>query len=453
MFSKIGKDKSLKTLIKNSFVVDSGTLQKKDILISNDIIQKVSSEINIEADRTFDCSGLHIIPGVIDDQVHFREPGLTHKGDIYSESKAAVAGGITSFMEMPNTSPQTLTQDLLKKKFLLGEQKSLANFSFFMGASNDNIDEVLLSDPNKVGAIKIFMGSSTGNMLVNKLDTLNELFEKSRILLVVHCEDEDIINKNLNIYKKKYGDNIPINCHPKIRTEEACFRSSSLAIELAKKYKTRLHIFHISTAKELSHFSNDLPIEKKQITSEACIHHLWFSEKDYAKKGALIKWNPSVKTENDKNKLIDAVNSNLIDVVASDHAPHTIIEKNNNYIKCPSGGPLVQHSLVAMLDLYHDGLISLEKIVEKMCHNPAKLFRIKKRGFIKEGYYADLTILDLNKSWTVSKENILYKCGWSPFDGHTFKSSVQSCFVNGNLVYNSGKFDERFRGLPLEFDV
>ena len=443
----------MKTLIKNSFVVDSGTLQKKDILISNDIIQKVSSEINIKADRVLDCSGLHIIPGVIDDQVHFREPGLTHKGDIYSESKAAVAGGITSFMEMPNTSPQTLTQDLLKKKFLLGEQKSLANFSFFMGASNDNINEVLLSDPKKVGAIKIFMGSSTGNMLVNKLDTLNELFKKSRILLVVHCEDEDIINKNLNIYKEKYGDNIPINCHPKIRTEEACFKSSSLAIELAKKHKTRLHIFHISTAKELSHFTNDLPIEKKQITSEACIHHLWFSEKDYEKKGAFIKWNPSVKTENDKKKLIDAVNNNLIDVVASDHAPHTIIEKNNNYIKCPSGGPLVQHSLVAMLDLYHDGLISLEKIVEKMCHNPAKLFRIKKRGFIKEGYYADLTILDLNKSWTVSKENILYKCGWSPFDGHTFKSSVQSCFVNGNLVYNSGEFDESFRGLPLEFDV
>ena len=443
----------MKTLIKNSFVVDSGTLQKKDILISNDIIQKVSSEINIKADRVLDCSGLHIIPGVIDDQVHFREPGLTHKGDIYSESKAAVAGGITSFMEMPNTSPQTLTQDLLKKKFLLGEQKSLANFSFFMGASNDNIDEVLLSDPKKVGAIKIFMGSSTGNMLVNKLDTLNELFKKSRILLVVHCEDEDIINKNLNIYKEKYGDNIPINCHPKIRTEEACFKSSSLAIELAKKHKTRLHIFHISTAKELSHFINDLPIEKKQITSEACIHHLWFSEKDYEKKGAFIKRNPSVKTENDKKKLIDAVNSNLIDVVASDHAPHTLNEKNNNYIKCPSGGPLVQHSLVAMLDLYHDGLISLEKIVEKMCHNPAKLFRIKKRGFIKEGYYADLTILDLNKSWTVSKENILYKCGWSPFEGHTFKSSVQSCFVNGNLVYNSGEFDESFRGLPLEFDV
>ena len=378
---------------------------------------------------------------------------MTHKGDIYSESKAAVAGGITSFMEMPNTSPQTLTQDLLKKKFLLGEQKSLANFSFFMGASNDNIDEVLLSDPKKVGAIKIFMGSSTGNMLVNKLDTLNELFKKSRILLVVHCEDEDIINKNLNIFKERYGDNIPINCHPKIRTEEACFKSSSLAIELAKKHKTRLHIFHISTAKELSHFINDLPIEKKQITSEACIHHLWFSEKDYDKKGAFIKWNPSVKTENDKKKLIDAVNNNLIDVVASDHAPHTIIEKNNNYIKCPSGGPLVQHSLVAMLDLYHDGLISLEKIVEKMCHNPAKLFRIKKRGFIKEGYYADLTILDLNKSWTVSKENILYKCGWSPFEGHTFKSSVQSCFVNGNLVYSSGEFDESFRGLPLEFDV
>lgn len=443
----------MKTLIKNSFIVDSGNLQKKDILISNDIIQKVSSEINIRADRILDCSGLHIIPGVIDDQVHFREPGLTHKGDIYSESKAAVAGGITSFMEMPNTSPQTLTQDLLKKKFLLGEQKSLANFSFFMGASNDNIDEVLLSDPKKVGAIKIFMGSSTGNMLVNKLDTLNELFKKSRILLVVHCEDEDIINKNLNIYKEKYGDNIPINCHPKIRTEEACFKSSSLAIELAKKHKTRLHIFHISTAKELSHFMNDLPIEKKQITSEACIHHLWFSEKDYDKKGAFIKWNPSVKTENDKKKLIDAVNSNLIDVVASDHAPHTLNEKNNNYTKCPSGGPLVQHSLVAMLDLYHDGLISLEKIVEKMCHNPAKLFRIKKRGFIKEGYYADLTILDLNKSWTVSKENILYKCGWSPFEGHTFKSSVQSCFVNGNLVYNSGKFDESFRGLPLEFNV
>jgi len=443
----------LKTLIKNSFVVDSGIIQKKDILISNDIIQKISNKINIEADKVFDCAGLHIIPGVIDDQVHFREPGLTHKGDLYSESKAAIAGGITSFMEMPNTSPQTLTQDLLKKKFLLGEQKSLANFSFFMGASNDNIDEVLCSDPKKVGAIKIFMGSSTGNMLVNKLDTLNELFKKSKILLVVHCEDEDIINKNLNFYKEKYSNNIPINCHPKIRTEEACFKSSSLAVELAKKHKTRLHIFHISTAKELSHFTNNLPVEKKQITSEACIHHLWFSEKDYENKGTYIKWNPSIKTENDKKKLIDAVNNNLIDVVASDHAPHTIIEKNNNYLECPSGGPLVQHSLVAMLDLHHDGLISLEKIVEKMCHNPAKLFRIKKRGFIKEGFYADLTILDLNKSWTVSKENILYKCGWSPFEGHTFKSSVEKCFVNGNLVYNLGKFDERFRGLPLEFSV
>lgn len=443
----------MKTLIKNSFVVDSGIIQKKDILISNDIIQKISNKINMEADKVFDCEGLHIIPGVIDDQVHFREPGLTHKGDLYSESKAAIAGGITSFMEMPNTSPQTLTQDLLKKKFQLGKQKSLANFSFFMGASNDNIDEVLCSDPKKVGAIKIFMGSSTGNMLVNKLETLNELFKKSKILLVVHCEDEEIINKNLNFYKKKYADNIPINCHPKIRTEEACFKSSSLAVELAKKYKTRLHIFHISTAKELSHFTNNLPIEKKQITSEACIHHLWFSEKDYENKGTYIKWNPAIKTESDKKKLIDAVNNNLIDIIASDHAPHTIIEKSNNYLKCPSGGPLVQHSLVAMLDLHHDGLVSLEKIVEKMCHNPAKLFRIKKRGFIKEGYHADLTILNLNKSWTVSKENILYKCGWSPFEGHTFKSSVEKCFVNGNLVYNLGKFDESFRGLPLEFSV
>ena len=442
----------MKTLIKNSFVVDSGTLQKKDILISNDIIQKVSTEINIKADRILDCSGLHIIPGVIDDQVHFREPGLTHKGDIYSESKAAVAGGITSFMEMPNTSPQTLTQDLLKKKFLLGEKKSLANFSFFMGASNDNLEEVLKTDPKNVGAIKIFMGSSTGNMLVDDKSVLENIFEKSKMLIAVHCEDEATIQQNTAHYKSIYGEDVPIEMHPKIRSDEACYKSSSMAIELAKKHNTRLHVFHLSTAKEMELFRNDIPLEEKRITAEVCVHHLWFDDSQYVDKGTHIKWNPAVKSKADKEAVFQALLDDRIDIIATDHAPHTLEEKNNTYFNAPSGGPLVQHALVAMLELYHQGKIRLEKIVEKMCHAPAICFKVENRGFIREGYAADLVLVEIDNPWEVNKDNILYKCAWSPFEGNTFKSRVTHTWVNGHLAYQNGSFDESQKGHRLTFD-
>ena len=440
------------TLIKNSTIVNEGEIFKADVLIENQKIKKIDSNININAQKTINAKGLYLIPGVIDDQVHFREPGLTHKADIYTESKAAVAGGITSFMEMPNTKPQVLTQKLLEEKFAIASKKSLANYSFFMGASNDNLEEVLKTNPKNVGAIKIFMGSSTGNMLVDNKDILEKIFSKSNMLIAVHCEDESIIQQNITNAKNKFGKDIPVSEHPNIRSEEACYKSSSMAIELAKKHNTRLHVFHISTKKETNLFDSSTKLKNKKITSEVCIHHLWFEENDYKKKGALIKWNPAVKKKKDKDGLLKALLDNKIDVVASDHAPHTLKEKANSYFKCPSGGPLVQHALPAMLELVKQDKINLEKVVEKMCHNPAICFNIEKRGFIRENYFADLVLVNLNSPWKVDKNNILYKCGWSPFEGEKFHSKITHTFINGNLIYENGAFDEKHKGKRLTFD-
>ena len=442
----------MQILIKNACVVNENKIFSSDVLIKNQKIYKVAKNIDTCTDKVIDADGLFLIPGIIDDQVHFREPGLTHKATIGTESKAAIAGGITSFMEMPNTKPQALTQKLLEDKFKIASNNSLANFSFFMGASNDNLDEILKTNPKNVGAIKIFMGSSTGNMLVDNKKVLEEIFSKSKMPIAVHCEDEDTIKHNLSIAIKKYGKKIPIDEHPKIRSVEACYKSSKLAVELAKKHNTRLHVFHISTEKELELFENNSELVNKKITAEVCIHHLYFDEDDYKSKGNLIKWNPAVKKSTDRKALLRALINNKIDVVATDHAPHTIEEKKKNYLDAPSGGPLVQHALNVMLDFYQKGEISLEKIVEKMCHNPAICFNIQKRGFIKEGYYADLVLIDLNKSWKVNKGNILYKCKWSPFEDKTFKGKVTHTLVNGNIVYENGVFDENKRGMRLLFD-
>lgn len=442
----------MKKLLKNAQIINEGALAKADLLIQDDRIVKVAKRINDEAAEVFDLSGKFLMPGVIDDQVHFREPGLTHKGCIYTEAKAAVAGGITSFMEMPNTKPQALTQKLLEDKYLIGAKDSLANYSFFMGASNENLEEVLKTDPKQVAGVKIFMGSSTGNMLVDDKQVLNDIFSKCDMLIAVHCEDEETVRKNSAQMKDEYGEDLPIRFHPIIRTEEACYKSSSMAVELAKKHNTRLHILHISTNKETNLFRNDIPLSQKRITAEACIHHLWFDESSYDEKGTHIKWNPAVKSAKDKEGVWKALLDNRIDIIATDHAPHTIDEKNNTYFKAPSGGPLVQHALVAMLEFYHQGKVTLEWIVEKMCHAPATCFQVKERGFIREGYYADLVVVDLDKPWLVEKDNILYHCGWSPFEGETFKSSVVKTFVNGNLVYDGGAFDEDHRGMRLEFD-
>ena len=439
-------------IIKNAKIVNENKIYNSDVLIVDKKIKKISSNINVSAERILDAKGLHLFPGIIDDQVHFREPGLTHKANIYTESKAAIAGGITSYMEMPNTKPQALTQDLLEEKYQIASKKSLANYSFFMGVSNDNLNEVLKTNPKNVGGIKVFMGSSTGNMLVDNVTVLEKLFKKSPTIIAVHCEDEEIVKKNLNSAIEKFGTNIPITEHPKIRSEEACFKSSSLAISLAKKHNTRLHVFHISTEKELSLFKNNTPLENKLITSEACIHHLYFDENDYKKKGSLIKWNPSVKKVSDKKALLKAVINDKIDVIATDHAPHTIDEKSKPYLQAPSGGPLVQHALPAMLELYHQKKISLKKIIEKMCHNPAICFNVEKRGFIKEGYYADLILVNLNSPWKVNKENLLYKCNWSPFEGDIFKSKITHTIVNGNIVYNNGVFYEGNKGMRLTFE-
>ena len=439
-------------IIKNAKIVNENKIYNSDVLIVDKKIKKISSNINVSAERILDAKGLHLFPGIIDDQVHFREPGLTHKANIYTESKAAIAGGITSYMEMPNTKPQVLTQDLLEEKYQIASKKSLANYSFFMGVSNDNLNEVLKTNPKNVGGIKVFMGSSTGNMLVDNVAVLEKLFKKSPTIIAVHCEDEEIVKKNLNSAIEKFGTNIPITEHPKIRSEEACFKSSSLAISLAKKHNTRLHVFHISTEKELILFKNNTPLENKLITSEACIHHLYFDENDYKKKGSLIKWNPSVKKVSDKKALLKAVINDKIDVIATDHAPHTIDEKSKPYLQAPSGGPLVQHALPAMLELYHQKKISLKKIIEKMCHNPAICFNIEKRGFIKEGYYADLILVNLNSPWKVNKENLLYKCNWSPFEGDIFKSKITHTIVNGNIVYNNGVFYEGNKGMRLTFE-
>lgn len=440
------------TLIRNALLINEGKICLADVFIQNGLITQIGQSLEVQADKSIDADGKYLMPGVIDDQVHFREPGLTHKADIYSESKAAVAGGITSFMEMPNTKPQTLTQELLKQKYQRAKEVSLANYSFFMGASNDNLEEVLKTDPKNVGAIKIFMGSSTGNMLVDDKSVLENIFEKSKMLIAVHCEDEATIQQNTAHYKSIYGEDVPIEMHPKIRSDEACYKSSSMAIELAKKHDTRLHVFHLSTAKEMELFRNDIPLEEKRITAEVCIHHLWFDDSQYSDKGTHIKWNPAVKSKADKEAVFEALLDDRIDIIATDHAPHTLEEKNNTYFKAPSGGPLVQHALVAMLELYHQGKIRLEKIVEKMCHAPAICFQIENRGFIKKGYAADLVLVEIDNPWEVNKDNILYKCAWSPFEGDTFKSRVTHTWVNGHLAYQNGSFDESQKGHRLTFD-
>jgi len=441
------------TLIKNASIVNEGKIITGNVLISGKFITKISEqEISDAADKVIDAKGKYLFPGCIDDQVHFREPGLTHKGEIYTEAKAAVAGGVTSFMEMPNTVPNTFTQELLEEKYKRASEVSLANYSFFMGASNDNIDEVLKTDPKKVCGVKVFMGSSTGNMLVDKKETLEALFSKCKMLIATHCEDEATVKHNMEVYREKYGEDVPMECHPLIRSEEACYKSSSLAVELAGKYNTRLHILHISTAKELSLFDNTLPLKEKRITAEACVHHLWFSDADYKTKGSLIKWNPAVKTARDRDAILQAVLDNRIDVIATDHAPHTKEEKAQSYFKAPSGGPLVQHSLNAMLEFYKNGKISLEKIAEKMSHAVADCFRMEKRGYIREGYFADLVLVDLDDAYTVEASNILYKCGWSPFEGVTFHSKVSHTFVSGHLVYENGTFDETKKGERLLFE-
>lgn len=441
--------------IKNATITNEGRTFRGDLLIKGEYISSIAppGEITIpEKAHIIDASGLLLIPGVIDDQVHFREPGLTHKGDIYTESRAAVAGGITSFMDMPNTIPQTVTTALLNEKFHTGSENSFANYSFYIGATNTNLDEVMKVDPSEVCGIKLFMGSSTGNMLVDNEDTLRELFSKATMPVACHCESEPVIKRNSEIYRVKYGEDVPVKMHPLIRSREACFLSSSFTVNLAREYNTRLHILHLSTADEMKLFTNEIPLSQKRITGEVCIHHLWFDETSYDEKGTLVKWNPAIKTRFDRDALLNGTINDLIDVVATDHAPHTIEEKNNSYFKAPSGGPLVQHSLVAMLELWHRNLIPIEKIVEKMCHNPAILFNIKERGFIREGYKADLCLADPDDPWTVSKENILYKCGWSPFEGTTFRSKVINTIVNGTVVYDRGVFDEDYRGQRLIFD-
>ncbi len=439
-------------LIKHALVVNEGEQRALDIYIKDGRIAKIGSTLDLKADQEINAEGLHLFPGLIDDQVHFREPGLTHKANIYSESRAAVAGGTTSFMEMPNTVPNTLTQKLLQDKYDIAQDSSLANYSFFMGAANDNLDEVLKTNPRDVCGIKIFMGSSTGNMLVDNERSLEAIFSQAPTLIATHCEDEATIQANLAAYKEKYGEQVSIEMHPLIRSAEACYLSSSKAVELAKKNNTRLHILHISTARETALFQNDIPLEQKRITAEACIHHLWFSDEDYKTKGNYIKWNPAVKTANDRDAILKAVLDGHIDVIATDHAPHTIEEKEQPYLQAPSGGPLVQHALQALLDLVKQGKMTLEQLVQKTAHNTATLFQIEQRGFIREGYWADLVLVDLNKPYTVNKNNILSKCGWSPFENHTFSSTIEHTLVSGNLAYTAGKIVEVGSGHRLLFN-
>jgi dihydroorotase len=438
-------------LIKAATIVNEGQKIVADVLIKDGLITKIGQNLSAPDAQEINAEGQYLLPGMIDDQVHFREPGLTHKADIFTESMAAVAGGITSFMEMPNTVPNTLTQDLLADKYDIAAQTSLANYSFYMGASNDNIEEVLKTNPNNVCGIKVFMGSSTGNMLVDNEKTLENIFSKAPILVATHCEDEATIRHNLAEFKAKYGEDLTIEMHPLIRSAEACYKSSSLAVELAKSYQTRLHILHISTAKEIALFDNITPLKDKKITAEACVHHLWFNDKDYASKGNFIKWNPAVKTEDDQKGVLKGVLEDYIDVIATDHAPHTLAEKQQPYSQAPSGGPLVQHALPALLEMHLQGKISLEKIAEKTAHNLAICFDIEKRGFIREGYWADLVLVDLKDSWKVTKLNNFYKCGWSPFDGDTFQSSITHTFVSGNLAYQNGKFTTDQIGKRLTF--
>jgi dihydroorotase len=440
-------------LITNANIVNEGKVFQADVLISGKYIEKIGSNLGSTAlTRIIDAKGKYLLPGVIDDQVHFREPGLTHKGNIFSESRAAVAGGVTSFMEMPNTNPPTFTQNLLEEKYQIASRTSLANYSFYIGASNDNLEEVMKTDINSVCGLKIFMGSSTGNLLVDNEKTLEGFFSRFPSLIAAHCESEPIIRKNLADYKERYGENVPMEFHPQIRSAEACYQSSSFAISLAKKFGTKFHVLHISTARELELFDNTIPLEKKKITAEACVHHLWFNDADYSRLGTLIKWNPAIKTSADQKAIFDGLLSDKIDVIATDHAPHTLEEKSNSYFNAPSGGPLIQHTLIAMLEFYHQRKITLEKIVQKMSHNPAILFQIENRGFIREGFFADLVLVDLNRPWTVLKENILAKCGWSPFEKTTFKSQVTHTIVSGHLAYNEGLLNEDKMGERLLFD-
>lgn len=442
----------MKFLIKNINVVDSKEIKKLDVLVKGKFIDKIDFNISeLNGCKIIDGSDKFLFPGIIDDQVHFREPGLSHKGTIFSESRAAVAGGVTSYFEMPNTNPQTTTIENLKSKFEIAANNSLANFSFMFGGTNSNLSEIKKLDFNKIPGIKLFLGSSTGDMLVDDYNVIEDIMRFSKVPVVVHSEDEVIIKKNLNKFIEKYGDNIPVEYHPKIRSEEACLKSTLKIIDLAKKCNSRLHVFHLSTKSESKLFEV-LPLENKNITSEVCIHHLSFNDLDYKEKGALIKWNPAVKSQLDQDALWDALNSDRIDIVATDHAPHTLKEKQNNYLNCPSGGPLVQHSLIVMYEHYLNKKITLQKIVEKMCNNPAKIFKIKKRGYIKEGYYADLVILDPNKKQTISSNNILYKCGWSPFEGKTFNSVITHTFVNGHLAFNNGNLDDSKLGMKINFN-
>ena len=441
-------------LIKNAKIVNEGVVFEGDVLIEDEFIVEIAASINAKSSKTkiIDAEGNYLIPGAIDDQVHFREPGLTHKGDIASESRAAVAGGITSYIEQPNTVPNAVTQEILEEKYQIAANNSFANYSFMMGGTNDNLEEILKTNPRNVAGLKLFLGSSTGDMLVDSSDALEKIFSSTKLLIAVHSEDESTVKANLAKFKEKYGDDIPVQFHPEIRSVEACYKSTVKIIELAKRTGARLHVFHISTAKELDLFTNDIPLEDKKITAEVCIHHLWFSDEDYATKGNLIKWNPAVKTGNDRKALWEALIDGRIDVIATDHAPHTLEEKQQTYLKAPSGGPLVQHAVVAMFEAFHQGKISIEKIVEKMAHNPAIIFKIEKRGFIKEGYYADLVIVNASLPWTVRKENILAKCGWSPFEGYTFKSRITHTFVNGQLVYNNFQVKDEPQGKRLLFN-
>ncbi|HLT51186.1 MAG TPA: dihydroorotase [Arenibacter sp.] len=440
------------TILKNATIVNEGQIYTGDILLEDRIIQKLDTNITASGAKVIDIQGKYVIPGAIDDQVHFREPGLTHKGTIGTESRAAVAGGITSFMEQPNTDPQTTTIAALEGKFEIAGQTAFANYSFLFGGTNDNLEELKRLDKNACSGVKLFLGSSTGNMLVDNEEVIEKIFRNTEMVISTHCEDETTIRKNLAIFKARYGEDIPIKYHPAIRSAEACYLSSSKAVELAKKTGARLHIFHVSTGRETDLFRNDIPLEQKKITAEVCIHHLWFSEEDYETKGTLIKWNPAVKSAADRDQLWEALLDDRLDVIATDHAPHTLEEKNNIYTVAPSGGPLVQHALPAVLEYYRSGKISLERIVEKMCHNPAILFQVEKRGFVREGYYADLVVVDLNDSWKVTKDNIAYKCGWSPFEGDTFRSKITHTFVNGHLAYENGRFSEERNAMRLTFN-
>lgn len=441
-----------RVLIKNVNIVNENRVYESDVLLEDEIILRIAPSISDANAKVIDAAGKFLLPGLIDDQVHFREPGLTHKGDIASESRAAVAGGITSFMEQPNTNPQTTTIEKLEEKFARAAETSFANYSFLFGGTNDNLEEIKRLDKNACSGIKLFLGSSTGNMLVDNEVVIENIFRNTEMVISAHCEDETTIKRNLAEYREKYGDDIPIKCHPLIRSAEACYLSSSKAIALAKKTGARFHVFHLSTGIETDLFRNDIPLTQKKITAEVCIHHLWFSDADYDAKGTLIKWNPAVKSAGDRSKLWEALLDDRIDVIATDHAPHTLEEKNNVYTQAPSGGPLVQHALPAMLQKYHEQVLSLEKLVEKMCHNPAVLFDIDKRGFIREGYYADLVLVDLDDPWKVAKENIAYKCGWSPFEETVFTSKITHTFVNGHLAYEHGEFSKQRNAKRLTFN-